>query len=349
LFAAVDAMCDACWVTNASERKHENALTLCGRSAWTIGGLWRRATRRILHAMTRTRRWVVWATALVATSAACAAAAFAFSGASASKHLVLIVMENKAYWDVRDNPNAPYVNSTLIPNGRLFTKDYATFHPSLPNYLVLTAGDAGGCTSDTCAPGSITGENLFHELDVAHPGTVAWKVYAEGMPSNCYPSNSGSFVVRHNPAVYFANLGASGDGSCATNDVPFTQLATDLATHTLPPFAVVVPNVYNDMHSDRNTAPCSLGSAVQDEICQGDRWLSQQVPALLAPGDVTVLVVWDEGTSDNLGGGHIMLIEAGAGVAAGTKSAQPTNHYGVSDAIADRLGLPRLAPALPTF
>jgi acid phosphatase len=297
--------------------------------------------------VTRRRGWV-WSAALV-LAAVCATAAFALAGATASpsNHLVLIVMENKSYWDVRANSNAPYLNNTLIPAARLFTKYYASFHPSLPNYLVLTAGDAGGCTKDTCAPGSITGENLFHELDVAHPGTVAWKVYAEGMPGNCYASDSGSYFAHHNPAVYFANLGASGDGSCARNDVPFTQLAADLAAHTLPPFSVVVPDVYDDMHTDRNTAPCSLGSAFQDEICQGDKWLAQQVPPLLAAGDVTVLLVWDEGTSDNLGGGHVLMVEAGAGVAAGTKSSQPTNHYGLANAIADRLGIPRLAPSVP--
>ena len=44
------------------------------------------------------------------------------------------------------------------------------------------------------------------------------------MPSNCDKSNSGAYAVSHNPAPYYTSL-----SGCASHDVPYTQLATDLA------------------------------------------------------------------------------------------------------------------------
>ena len=59
-------------------------------------------------------------------------------------HLVLVVMENKEYTTVVGNPHAPYINGTIIPGGRLFTSYYASLHPSLPNYLIMTSSRFGG-------------------------------------------------------------------------------------------------------------------------------------------------------------------------------------------------------------
>lgn len=70
-----------------------------------------------------------------------------------------------------------------------------------------------------------------------------WKSYEETMPSNCYPQNFGEYAVRHNPAPYYTTL-----QGCGTNDVPYTQLSTDLADNALPAFSVITPNVIDDMH-----------------------------------------------------------------------------------------------------
>jgi len=304
---------------------------------------------------------------LVAASAALAVVLVALSGSGpagpagalgdtgGSQHLVLVVLENKNFEDVVGNPNAPYLNGTLIPSGRLFTAYTAALHPSLPNYLVLTGGDTHGCLTDQCARDSITGQNLFHELGAAGLGAPgpAWKAYVEDMPKSCYRSNAAPYAVRHNPPAYYTNLdGRTGDGSCARDDVPYPQLASDLAAGRLPPFALLVGNLYDDMHTDRNASPCALGSALQDEICQGDSWLAAELPAVLSDGgrnDVTVLVVWDEGRSGLGGGGHVPLLELGAGVTAGTTEASPLGHYGLVNAIADWFGVPRLAPPVPAL
>ena len=70
--------------------------------------------------------------------------------------VAVIVLENHSYGAndvgilgdtkryIVGNPDAPYINDTLIPQGTLFTNYYATSHPSLPNYLQMVAGATGG-------------------------------------------------------------------------------------------------------------------------------------------------------------------------------------------------------------
>src|SRR5262245_47692063 len=230
---------------------------------------------------------------------------------AATAHLAVILMENKEYAQVVGNTAAaPYINGTLIPHGRLFKTYYATMHPSLPNYLVLTSGRFGACVDDACTPGSDNAENLFHQLNGAG---VSWKAYEESMPSNCSATNAAPYAVRHNPAAYYSDLGAAGDGTCAQKDVPFTQLAADLTANALPQFIWITPDLYDDMHSDRKAPPCQLATSSDDEICQGDRWLqtNSSVQGLLARGDVTVVIVFDEGTTGQGGGGHVVLLELG--------------------------------------
>jgi Phosphoesterase family len=51
------------------------------------------------------------------------------------------------------------------------------------------------------------------------------------------------YAVRHYPPPYYTTL-----TGCATYDVPYAQLAIDLADNTLPAFSFVSPNVIDDMH-----------------------------------------------------------------------------------------------------
>jgi acid phosphatase len=254
-------------------------------------------------------------------------------------------MENKEYTSIIGNTTAaPYINGTLVPSGRLFTQYYATNHPSLPDYLVMTSGAHGACVTDGCPRRSDPDENIFHQMNGA---SIGWKVYAESMPSNCYLYNSGAYLVRHNPPPYFINLSPSGDNSCATRDVPYTALASDIAGGRLSPFAMIVPNQYNDMHTDQQSPGCLLGSAVQNQICQGDRWLKNNLPPLLSNNgadDVTALIVFDEGSTSRGGGGRVVLLEVGVGACGGCTDGTPSNHYGLEASIAQWFGLPRLSP-----
>lgn len=265
---------------------------------------------------------------------------------SPTSHLVVVMLENKELSTIVGNSNAPYLNSTLIPDGRLFTSYYAGLHPSMPNYLVITSGQFGSCIVDTCPVRSSTSDNLFAQMDAASPA-ISWRVYAESMPSKCYAKNTATYAVRHNPPLFYANL-----PSCSADDVPYTQLATDIGAGTLPQFAMVIPNLYDDMHTDHNTAPCSLGSAVQDEVCQGDQWLQANLPSLLSDGgrnDVTVVLTFDEGQTNQGGGGKVMLLEDGPNTCTGCTDATPYSEHSLSDALDDWFGLPHLSIAPPSF
>jgi phosphatidylinositol-3-phosphatase len=70
------------------------------------------------------------------------------------------------------------------------------------------------------------------------------------MPSGCDPSDSGEYAVRHNPPAYYTTL-----HSCPGDDVPYSQLATDLAHGQLPAFSFITPNLIDDMHDGTVAVP----------------------------------------------------------------------------------------------
>lgn len=240
--------------------------------------------------------------------------------AAVSPPIVLILMENHEYGSVIGSRSAPFINKTLVRDGLLATNYHAPFHPSLPNYLALTSGSNEGCRSDSCPRRSIAADNLFNQL-----GTE-WKAYEQSMPSPCFRGNSGRYVVRHNPPPYYQDL----EGTCVSQDVALPALATDIANSSLPAFSFVTPNLCNDMHD----CPVSMG----------DHWLAANVPQLLDAGAV-VVVVWDEGTTDQGGGGHVACVVDGPGVAPHSTDTDALTHYSVLAGIENALGLPRLGHA----
>jgi len=227
-------------------------------------------------------------------------------------------VENHRYTQIVGSAYAPYLNGTFIPAGTLFTKYHAITHPSLPNYIAMTAGSVLGCKTDICAPNSLGGDNLFTQLDTA---ALGWNAWEESMPANCASLDDGDYVVRHNPPVYLKTVVASG--SCALNDVPYPA-----SLPALQPFTFITPNLCNDMHS------CPIAT--------GDAWLSNHVPDLLAAG-ATVIITFDEGTRKN---NHVMTAAVGPDVVAGTKDATPYTHYGLLAGLEAHFGLPGLRKAL---
>lgn len=161
------------------------------------------------------------------------------------------------------------------------------------------------------------------------------------MPSNCAKANSGDYAVRHNPPAYFATL-----TTCPADDVPYPQLATDLASNALPAFSFVTPNLISDMHDGT--------------IAQGDSWLSSNLPPILASpaytsGTTAVFVTFDEGsdggtaedcatnTSDN--SCRVLTIVISPSTPAGSTSATLFNHYSLLATTEHLLGLPALGQA----
>jgi len=257
------------------------------------------------------------------------------------RHVVWIWMENHSYGDIIGNKaQAPYLN-TLASECGLATNYHNISHPSLPNYLAATSGrDRDGLPVLSwldCGPSVVcdtSAASIFGQGET-------WKAYQESMPSNCARSNSGDYAVRHNPPPYYEKL-----SGCAGRDVPYAELATDLAANAVPAFSFITPNLIDDMHDGT--------------VAQGDAWLASHLPAILTSaayraGDTAIFITWDEGsgghpaencvarTSD--ASCHIATIVVSPSTRAGTISGILFNHYSLLGTTEQLLGLPRLGQA----
>jgi phosphatidylinositol-3-phosphatase len=252
---------------------------------------------------------------------------------SGPSHVFVIVMENKEFGDVIGSSSSPFVNS-LARRYASATGFFGVRHPSLPNYLALTAGTTFGVDSD-CTDCQQDGETVVDQLESAG---VSWKAYMGGMPSACFKGAfSGQYAKKHDPFMYYRRV-ADDPARCA-KVVPESALAGDVRAGRLPTFAFLSPGLCDDTHD------CGLD--------QGDRYLSRTVPAILAslgPRGYLVLT-WDEGTSDRgccgglTSGGRIATVIAGRGVRSGASLPGPYTHYSTLRLIEDSLGLPRLREA----
>jgi hypothetical protein len=257
------------------------------------------------------------------------------------RHVIWIWMENHSYTDIIGNTaQAPYLNSLAAGCG-LATNFHNVSHPSLPNYIGATSGLTGirlpvlsytDCNVSLICETSA--QSIFGQGET-------WKAYQESMPSNCDKSNSGEYAERHNPPLYYTSL-----SGCASRDVPYSQLASDLARNALPAFSFITPNLIDDMHDGT--------------IAQGDTWLARNLPTILnspeyRAGTTAVFITWDEGSGgypiedcdDNTSDGscRIATIVVSPSTRAGTASGTFFNHYSLLGTTEQLLGLPRLDQA----
>ena len=261
------------------------------------------------------------------------------TSAPAYKHVIWLWLENHSFDTIIGSPQAPYLNSLATECG-LATNYHNITHRSLPNYVGATSGlgfPALASFTGDCSPHpgcATSAPSIFGQGET-------WKAYQESMPSNCYPKNSGEYVVHHNPPPYFTTL-----AGCGTFDVPYTRLAPDLAAGTLPAFSFITPNVLDDMHTGT--------------IAEGDKWLAANLPAILnspeyTDGSTAVFITWDEGHGGTVGeqcatnktdvSCHVATIVISPSTKPGTRSATLFNHYSLLRTAEQLLGLPLLGEA----
>jgi phosphatidylinositol-3-phosphatase len=252
--------------------------------------------------------------------------------AAKSSHLAVIVMENKGYRQIIGNPRAPYINE-LASRYALATHFFAVTHPSLPNYVAMTAGSTHGVRTDA-ARTNIDGPSLLSQLSRAG---VSWKAYIAGVPSRCYLADKAPGYTRAlNPFAYFE--GITQDPARCRRLVPLAQLGTDLRRGTLPAFSWITPSLCMDTHF------CPVGT--------GDRFLSRLVPPLLrrlGPHGA-VFILWDEGTSNkgccgSSGGGHVPALVVGPDVRPGDRITKPLDSYAALRTFESGFGLLPLGQA----
>jgi hypothetical protein len=230
--------------------------------------------------------------------------------------VVVIVMENHSYGGIMGSSSAGYFRA-FAKRGRLFTRYYATNHPSLPNYLQMTSGTTSGCKSDTCPQKRYRTDNLFHQLSHKR---ISWRAWMESMGSKCRSSSSGTYAAKHNPPLFYRNLFPT---LCPKYDTPLPRRLPS----KLPKFMFVTPNLCHDMHD------CS--------ITTGNRWLKAHARRFLRRGAV-VIVVFDEGTDSAGGGGHVYAAEAGRGVPQGVRDGHKYSHRSLLAGLERYFGVPLL-------
>ena len=238
-------------------------------------------------------------------------------------HIFVVIMENHGYDEIIGSADAPYLNQLATQCG--VAANYTSVaHPSLPNYLALTGGDTYGVTTD-CTDCFQSAPNLAVDRIAASGRT--WRAYMESMPSPGFVGDSYPYMQKHDPFIYYDNIRT--DPAQLANVVPYSQLATDLATAaTTPAFGWITPNMLDDMHDGT--------------VAQGDTWLSTAVPALLASPAWTeqnslLVITWDE--DDNAPGNQVATFVIASGVPAGFTSAVAYNHYSLLRTIEAAWGL----------
>jgi hypothetical protein len=223
-------------------------------------------------------------------------------------HVVVIVFENHERNAVLGSGTAPTFDRLAARYADL-ANYHALTHPSLPNYLALVSGSTQGITND-CTSCSAHGRSIGTLLSLAHR---TWGGYAEGYPS------SPRFAKKHMPFLYFAGQEAHVH--------PLTAFSA-----TAPPaFAFVVPDLCSDAHD------CPVSTA--------DSWLARFLPPLLRLPRTAVFVVFDEGSTDEGGGGHVAALALGTAIRLHVRSDQPSDHYVLLRTIEDALALPPLGAA----
>jgi acid phosphatase len=286
-----------------------------------------------------------------APAGACGALASSFNPSSPPTyaHVVVIMDENLGYNNWFGSSAAPYSNG-LAAQCALATNAVGATHPSQPNYVALVSGVLQVWNG---AAQHMAADNLFHQLGAAG---MTWQALEESMPTACSGTTSGFYKTGHNPAIWFTDLGASGDGSCGTSDVGFTLGGFNPSA--LASFTWITPNLCDDMHW-QSGCPGSDATRVQT----GDTWLSRLLPPIFSSSDyqagkTLVLITWDEGnetattgidctTQANIdsAGCHVGVIAASAYITPGTRDGTRYTPYSTLAAIETMDGLPLLGRA----
>jgi hypothetical protein len=268
------------------------------------------------------------------------AAAAAHAGSvSPYDHIFVVMEENHEYSQIIGNTNAPNLNKYATTYG-LATNYDAVTHPSAPNYVALVGGSFFGIADDNpWQTHKLNDPDLTSQLDAAN---LTWKGYFQAMPhpgftGNCYPASC-YYASKHNGPIYFDVVHKSKTE--LAREVPIGELTKDLAG-TMPNFAVIVPDQCHDMHGGygkcANWADAKLVSVA-------DKYAKQIVSeitkaAFWNAGNNALVIVWDEGSTNIGGGGHVAAIVITSTGPRALQDDTAYTHYGLLATIEDAFGL----------
>jgi hypothetical protein len=252
-----------------------------------------------------------------------------------SNHVVVVLEENHSYSSVVGSSAMPYFNS-LASQNVLATQYYANTHPSIGNYLELTAGQI--ITNNDGYTATISADNIVRHMLTA---AKTWKSYAQSLPSVGYTGGDVyPYIRHHNPLSYFSDVVNSSVQRL--NLVPFTQFATDLNNNQLPNFSFIAPDQHNNAHD----CPAGMSTCSDaQKLAAADAFLKANIAPLLSnpafQQDGILIILFDESFSTDTahGGGHVAALMLGPNVKKGYKSTALYQHQNLLRTVMDALGM----------
>lgn len=225
------------------------------------------------------------------------------------KTVFLIVMENHNWSDILNNSSAPFINKTILPQASHAQQYYNPpgNHPSEPNYLWLEAGTNFGIKNDN-SPQDNHQSSTDHLVTYLHNAGLTWKSYSEAISGKeCPLTSSGLYAPRHNPMVYFDDVTDNNNPNsayCIANVRPYSELQSDLQNNKVSQYNFITPDLCSDMHN-------SFGCPSLNSVKNGDTWLSQQIPMIMASNAYkqggVIFITWDESQNGDHPIGMIVL------------------------------------------
>jgi hypothetical protein len=246
---------------------------------------------------------------------------------------------NHVFWIWFENREITAVTTPTFVN---FASTYANFtnffgisHPSQPNYVDADSGSNQAITDDSYHTITANGnDNLAKQLAAAGK---SWRAYMQSYPGGCSdiqntttatsdgPGAAGTYFRKHNHVISFESIRL--DPIQCANIQPLANFDPSVN------FAFISPNMINDMH-DGTTA-------------EGDAFLAAFLPSITGSADwahTLVIITFDEGTTNNGGGGNIYTAAGAPWLSNKTVSAT-YNHFSMLRTVEQIFGLSFLGSA----
>jgi hypothetical protein len=205
-----------------------------------------------------------------------------------------VLNDNTPYGPGGTNQNTTQHLSTLLTNAGKTWKSYQED--------IDLVKDAGGKLTSTVAPQSQWTVPL-NNVSGSNPGSYV-------NPYN--KSAQYDYAAKHNPQVFFSDTNG-GNNTTPSNPLsekyaPLQQLQTDLNNNTVANYNWITPDQFNDMHTALTggfTYNGTLFTGGAAKIAQGDNFLSQFIPTLMASqayqDNGAIVLWWDESEPDGTG------------------------------------------------
>lgn len=251
-------------------------------------------------------------------------------------HVFLIILENRSVENVIGNPALPQLNA-LAKKGALANNYHGVTHPSLPNYVALIAGQSFGTHSDNPSQ-TFDGPTLPDRLEAKK---MTWKGYFQGLPKAGFKGATLGpdfvYAKKHNPFMLFPSI--ANTPVRATKTVPLSQLSADLKAGKAPDFAMIVPDLCNDLHGNPNcTDPAQLTKNADQFV---STWVKAIQKSSAWDNRAAIIITFDEaeGLDFRGGGGRIPFIALTKNGPQGFITEQSFNHYNLLKTLTDAWSL----------